>query len=139
MYLYNYAGETWKTQKYVRKVMDDLYSIGPGGICGNEDMGSLSSWYVFSALGFYPVCPGENKYMIGSPVFEEVMLKLTPPYQDGQFVIKAYNSSKENKYIQSARLNGQMYNKSWITHDDVINGGTLEFEMGSQPNKNWGN
>jgi len=138
MYLYNYAGQPWKSQKYARKVMDELYKTGPGGLCGNEDMGSLSSWYVFSALGFYPVCPGENRYMIGSPLFEKAILELREPYENTTFEVNANNVSAQNIYIQSAKLNGQTYDKPWIEHEDIVQGGILEFEMGPEPNKNWG-
>lgn len=137
-YLYNYAGEPWKTQEKVRQVMD-LYRTGPGGICGNEDMGSLSSWYVLSAMGLYPVCPGQNLYLIGTPLFEEVTLTLDDPYENGKFTIKANNVSSVNKYIQSAALNGEQMNKTWLSHKEIINGGTLVFEMGPVPNKEWGN
>lgn len=137
-YMYNYAGVPWKTQETVRLVMDQLYRTGPGGICGNEDMGSLSSWYVLSAMGIYPVSPGQNIYIIGSPVFDEVSLKLNEPYEKGEFIIKAKNNSSLNKYIQSAKLNGSAYTKSWITHSDIVNGGSLIFEMGPEPNKSWG-
>lgn len=136
-YLYNYAGEPWKTQEKVRQVMD-LYRTGPGGICGNEDMGSLSSWYVLSAMGLYPVCPGQNLYLIGTPLFEEVTLTLNSPYENGEFIIKANNVSSVNKYIQSAALNGKQMSKSWLSHKEIINGGTLVFEMGPVPNKEWG-
>ncbi len=137
-YLYNYAGQPWKSQKYARKVMDELYKTGPGGLCGNEDMGSLSSWYVFSALGFYPVSPGENRYMIGSPIFEKAILHLRAPYEENTFDVIANHVSEKNIYIQSAKLNGQTYNKSWIEHGDIVKGGIIEFEMGPEPNKNWG-
>ena len=138
-YIYNYVGEPWKTQEKVREIMDLLYRTGPGGIPGNEDMGSLSSWYVLSAMGIYPVSPGQNIYIIGSPVFEEVILSLNAPYKDGEFKIKANNVSKLNKYIQSATLNGKPHNKTWISHENIVDGGTLIFEMGPEPNHSWGN
>ncbi|MCD6598668.1 MAG: GH92 family glycosyl hydrolase [Bacteroidales bacterium] len=137
-YIYNYAGEPWKTQEKARQIMDQLYRTGPGGIPGNEDMGSLSSWYVLSAMGIYPVSPGQNIYIIGSPVFEEAILKLEAPYKEGEFIIRANNVSKLNKYIQSATLNGKPHNKTWISHEDIVNGGTLIFEMGPEPNYSWG-
>jgi len=136
-YLYNYAGKPWKTQERVSQVMD-LYRTGPGGICGNEDMGSLSSWYVLSALGFYPVCPGQNTYIIGTPRFEEATIKLNKPFEAGQFTIKANQVSPKNKYIQSATLNGKPMSKSWLSHEEITKGGTLIFEMGPAPNKEWG-
>ena len=137
-YLYNYAGAPWKTQERVRQIMDDLYRTGPGGLCGNEDMGSLSSWYVFSALGFYPVCPGQTLYAIGSPLFEKAVINLKPPYGNGRFIIHAKNVSARNKYIQSAQLNGKALNEPWLVHSDIVAGGTLELEMGPEPNKSWG-
>ncbi|NOY37341.1 MAG: glycoside hydrolase family 92 protein [Chlorobi bacterium] len=136
-YLYNYAGQPWKTQEKVRRVMD-LYRTGPGGICGNEDMGSLSSWYVFSAMGFYPVTPGSNIYMIGSPLFEEVKLTLSTPYDEGEFTVRANHVSGQNKYIQSAILNGEPLTRPWISHEEIIKGGHLIFEMGPEPNYAWG-
>jgi predicted alpha-1,2-mannosidase len=139
MYLYNYAGQPWKSQYYVRKVMNELYRTGPGGLCGNEDMGSLSSWYVFSALGFYPVCPGENRYMIGSPLFEKSIIHLRAPYKKTTFEVIAKNVSDDNIYIQSAHLDGQPLNQPWIMHNDIVKGGTLVFDMGPRPNKHWGN
>ncbi len=137
-YLYDYAGAPWKTQEKVRQIMDELYRTGPGGICGNEDMGSLSSWYVFSALGFYPVCPGQSVYAIGTPLFEEATIHLDSPYKKGEFTIRAENVSAVNKYIQSATLNGEPLHRPWITHEDIVNGSQLTFVMGLEPNKKWG-
>ena len=136
-YLYNYAGMPWKTQEKARQVMD-LYRTGPGGICGNEDMGSLSSWYVLSAMGIYPVSPGQNVYVIGSPLFDEASIQLDNPNGKSSFTIKANNVSLINKYIQSANLNGNPMTKSWLSHEEIINGGVLSFEMGPEPNKEWG-
>ncbi len=134
-YLYNYAGQPWKTQQRARQVTEELYRIGPGGICGNEDMGSLSSWYALSAMGFYPVTPGSTSYAIGSPLFEEVRISVD---DNKKFTIKALNNSKENKYIQSATLNGESMNRTWILHEEITAGGTLIFQMGAEPNKKWG-
>ena len=136
-YLYNYVGMPWKTQERVAQVMD-LYRTGPGGICGNEDMGSLSSWYVLSAMGIYPVCPGQNIYIIGSPIFEEATIKLNSPYDAGEFNIKANLVSPVNRYIQSATLNGEAMSKNWLSHEEIVKGGTLIFEMGPEPNLDWG-
>jgi predicted alpha-1,2-mannosidase len=127
LYLYNYAGEPWKTQKWVRKVMNNLYGPGPDGLPGDEDNGSMSSWYIFSSLGFYPVCPGVPMYVLGSPLFEKATINLP---NGNTFIVIAKNNSRKNKYIQSA-------NKSWIEHASVVNGGILEFIMGPNPNKNW--
>ncbi len=134
-YLYDYAGEPWKTQERVRQVCEELYRSGPGGICGNEDMGSLSSWYVLSSIGIYAVTPGFPEYAIGSPMFGEATIQLE---NNKTFRIKAINNSKENKYIQSATLNGKAFNRTWIGHDEIIKGGELVFEMGAEPNKKWG-
>ncbi|NOX65953.1 MAG: glycoside hydrolase family 92 protein [Chlorobi bacterium] len=137
-YLYNYAGAPWKTQEKIAKIREMLYQTGPRGICGNEDMGSLSSWYVFSALGFYPVAPGQDIYIIGTPLFEEAKIKLSSPYKGKEFIVKANNISSKNIYIQSAELNGKKLEKPWLTHADIVNGGSLIFEMGPTPNKEWG-
>ncbi len=134
-YLYDYAGQPWKTQQRARQVTEQLYRVGPGGLCGNEDMGSLSSWYVLSAMGFYPVTPGNNSYAIGSPLFGKTKINLA---DNKTFVITALNNSKENKYIQSATLNGEEFNRTWILQDEITNGGELVFEMGPTPNKRWG-
>ncbi len=134
-YLYNYAGEPWKTQRRVREIMKVWYSDGPLGICGDEDEGELSSWYVFGALGFYPVCPGDPRYAIGSPIFEQASVKVS----NGKiFTVKALNVSSANKYIQSARLNGAPLNTPFLQHADLVKGGSLVLQMGEQPNKEWG-
>jgi predicted alpha-1,2-mannosidase len=134
-YLYNFAGQPWKSQYRARQVMEQLYRPGPGGLCGNEDMGSLSSWYVLSAMGIYPVTPGNPVYMIGSPLFEKLTLRTE---KNETFTVIARNNSAENVYIQSARLNGRNFNRTWIAHEEIVNGGVLEFEMGPEPNKKWG-
>ncbi len=134
-YLYDYAGEPWKTQMRVRQVCEQLYRSGPGGICGNEDMGSLSSWYVLSAMGFYPVTPGSVYYTIGTPLFDKVTIEVS---NDRTFVISAVNNSENNKYIQSASLNGKTMTRTWITQKEITDGGILTFEMGPSPNKIWG-
>lgn len=134
-YLYNYAGEPWMTQRRVRETMRIWYTSGLMGIPGDEDWGAMSSWYVFSAMGFYPVCPGSPTYNIGSPIFDEVQVSL----ENGRvFTIRALNQSPHNKYIQSATLNGQPLNKPWFSHTDIAQGGTVVLQMGPQPNKSWG-
>jgi predicted alpha-1,2-mannosidase len=134
-YLYNYAGQPWKTQRRVRDIMKIWYNAGPLGYPGDEDNGELSSWYVFSAMGFFPVCPGRPVYDIGSPIFDEVKLTLA----GGKvFTITARNVSAVNKYIQSATLNGKPLNKPWFEHKDMASGGTMVFEMGPRPNTAWG-
>ncbi len=133
-YLYNYTGKPWKTQAVVRQIMDELYTSAPDGLCGNEDCGQMSAWYALSAMGIYQVTPGSAIYAIGSPVFEKVTLK----FENGNhFVIQANNQSKTNKYIKSATLNGVSYTKSFLTHETLLNGGTLVFEMTNEPDKSW--
>jgi len=134
-YLYNYAGQPWKTQKWVRRIMAELYGSGPSGLCGDEDTGQMSAWYVFSALGFYPVCPGQSIYVIGSPLFEKATLHLA---NGCDFVIEAKSNSDKNIYIQSATLNGKKYKKTWLKHADILKGGNLIFVMGPEPNYEWG-
>ncbi|MDR3260823.1 MAG: GH92 family glycosyl hydrolase [Tannerella sp.] len=134
-YLYNYAGAPWKTQKRIRMLMESWFRNDLMGIPGDEDGGGMSAFYVFSAMGFYPVSAGIPAYNIGSPVFSKASIRL----DNGKtFTVKANHSSWENKYIQSAKLNGQVLNKPWFTHDDIVNGGVLELEMGNRPNRQWG-
>ena len=134
-YLYNYAGQPWKTQKRIRMLMESWFRNDLMGVCGDEDGGGMSAFYVFSALGFYPVSPGVPVYTIGSPLFDKSEIQLA----DGKvFTMIAHGVSWENKYIQSAKLNGAEYNKTWFTHEDVMKGGTLELFMGDRPNKKWG-
>ncbi|MCX6251001.1 MAG: GH92 family glycosyl hydrolase [Bacteroidetes bacterium] len=134
-YLYNYAGEPWKTQSLVHQILTTLYHNGKDGLCGNEDCGQMSSWYVLSAMGFYPVTPGSDIYVIGSPLFSKVTIHL----ENGRsFSITAKNISDRNFFLQSATLNGKPYEKSFIHHSDIMNGGELVFSMGDKPNKNWG-
>jgi hypothetical protein len=133
-YLYNYLGQPWKTQQRVRQIMDELYSDKPDGLCGNEDCGQMSAWYVLSAMGFYPVTPGDPIYAIGSPLFEEVTINL----ENGKyFSTKAENYAPNNIYIQSAKLNGIEYTKSFIRHEDILEGGEMVFIMDSEPNRTW--
>ena len=134
-YLYNYIGKAYKTQNRVRQIMDDLYTVNRDGLSGNEDCGQMSSWYVFSAMGFYPVTPGQNIYAIGAPIFDEVTINLN---DKKSFIIRAKNTSSINKYIYSATLNGDNYSKSYINHEQIVNGGVLEFKMDSKPNMSWG-
>ena len=134
-YLYNYAGQPWKTQKRVRQVLKTWFRNDVMGIPGDEDGGGLTSFVVFSSIGFYPVTPGFPSYNIGSPLFSNV--KVTLP--NGRiFEIDAENCSDENKYIQSATLNGKPLDQPWFTHDDIKNGGKLVLVMGRHPNKAWG-
>lgn len=134
-YLYNYAGQPWKTQRRIRELMDMWFDDRPLGIPGDEDGGGLCSWYVFSAMGFFPVTPGSGEYSIGSPFFETV--KITLP--DGKtFKVIAKGCRGKNKYIQSASLNREELNRPFISHTDIMKGGTLTLVMGDRPNKNWG-
>ena len=136
IYLYNYANQPWKSQEKVRMVMDKLYAATPDGYCGDEDNGQTSAWYVFSALGFYPVTPGVPEYVIGSPLFEKVTMHL----QNGNtFTIEAENNKDNNHFIQSMRLNNTTYNNTWIDYNEIQKGGTLYFKMDATPNKDFGN
>ena len=138
-YLYNYAGAPYKTQQRVRQVMDTLYNDTPAGQCGNVDCGQMAAWYVFSALGFYPVNPASGVYMIGSPVVTKAVLNLdAKKYKGAKFIIVAKNNSPKNIYIQSATLNGKPLNQAWLTHDQITSGGTLTLVMGAKPNLEWG-
>lgn len=131
VYLYNYGGTPWKTQYWSREIMDKLYSAAPDGYCGDEDNGQTSAWYVFSALGFYPVCPGSDQYILGSPLFRSVEIDL----ENGNTVrIEAEDNSRGNRYIQSMELNGRVYNKNYLNHDDLMNGANIMFRMSSEPN-----
>ena len=134
IYLYNKVRQPWKAQKYAAQVMHDLYFNAPAGLCGNEDCGQMSAWYVFSAMGFYPVNPVSGEYEIGSPLFPEMRLNLG----NGKiFTVLAPNVSRENIYIQSVKVNGQPYDKSYITHQQIMDGATIEFVMGNQPGEIW--
>lgn len=134
IYLYNRIKQPWKTQQYAAQVMHTLYKNMPDGICGNEDCGQMSSWYVFSAMGFYPVDPISGQYEIGSPIFPEVKMYLA---NGKTFVVRAENVSDENIYIQSVTVNGQPYNKSYITHEMIMQGDTIHFVMGNKPGPVW--
>lgn len=130
-YLYNYVGTPWKTQKMVRQILSTLYTDTQDGINGNEDCGQMSAWYVMSAMGIYAVTPGMETYVIGSPVFDKVTLNLE---NGNKFEIIARNNAKENVYIQSAKLNGKDWPKTYLKHGDIMKGGKIVFEMGNQPN-----
>lgn len=134
-YLYNYAGKPWKTQKRIRQMLDTWFRPDLMGIPGDEDGGGMTSFVVFSQLGFYPITPGFAAYNIGSPVFEHSAIRLS---NGRTFEIVAKDASRDNKYIQSARLNGKEWNRPWISHSDIMNGGKLELVMGPTPNKEWG-
>jgi len=143
-YLYDYAGQPWKTQFRVRQIMAQLYRSTPDGLAGDEDTGQMSAWYVFSALGFYPVCPGTDIYAIGSPLFDKATLTLGNENGNGkgngkkQFTITAQNNGPQRPYIKSALLNGTPRNQAWLTHEQLTQGGALIFEMTSTPDYHWG-
>ena len=131
IYLYNYAGQPWKAQYWLRQVMDRMYSCSPDGYCGDEDNGQTSAWYVFSALGFYPVCPGTTQYVLGSPLFKKATLYL----QNGhQVVINAINNNEDNVYIDSMTLNDKVYTKNYLEHNDLTGGAVLDIRMSDKPN-----
>ena len=135
IYMYNYGGQPWKAQYWIREVMDKLYTAHADGYCGDEDNGQTSAWYVFSAMGFYPVCPGANQYVIGTPYFDKMTLHL----ENGKtMTITAQNCSQENKYIQSLSINGTPSTKNFFTHDQLMQGGNIQYVMGSTPNKQRG-
>ena len=134
IYLYNKVRQPWKAQKYAAQVMHELYFNAPAGLCGNEDCGQMSAWYVFSAMGIYPVDPVSGEYEIGTPLFPETRVNLA---NGKTFTILAPNVSRENIYIQSVKVNGKPYDKSYITHQQIMDGATVEFEMGNQPGEIW--
>lgn len=135
IYLYNYAGEPWKAQYWTREVMDKLYSPNPDGYCGDEDNGQTSAWYVFSALGFYPVCPGSNEYVLGSPLFNNVTVHL----ENGKKIeIKSANNDMSKRYISNLKLNGKSYTKNYLSHEDLVKGAKIDISMSETPNKKRG-
>ena len=134
-YLYTYGGQPWKTQKWVRKILSEEYDTTPGGLSGNEDGGQMSAWLVFSMAGFYPVTPATPIYILGSPVFEEMTLKTG---EGKSFKIEAKGVSEKARYIQSATLNGKIFTKTYLLHDQLLKGGKLVLQMGEKPNEKWG-
>ena len=135
LYMYNYSGQPWKAQHWIREVMDKLYTPAPDGYCGDEDNGQTSAWYVFSAMGFYPVCPGTDEYVLGTPYFKEMKLHL----ENGKTVtISAPNNGDDKRYISSMKLNGKEYTKNYLTHQDLLNGATISFKMDAKPNQQRG-
>ncbi|SMG05897.1 GH92 family glycosyl hydrolase [Arenibacter troitsensis] len=134
-YLYNFAGQPWKTQYWVRETMDRMYTPAPDGYCGDEDNGQTSAWYVFSAMGFYPVCPGTDQYVLGTPLFQKTTLVL----ENGKEIsINAPKNSASNKYVNALTLNGKTYSKNWLSHKELMQGAVLDFEMTDTPNKTRG-
>ena len=131
IYLYGYSGQPWKTQYWIREVMDKLYNAHPDGYCGDEDNGQTSAWYVFSAMGFYPVCPGSNQYVLGVPYFDKLTLHL----ENGKsLTVTAKGNSDATRYVNAMTLNGETYNHNYLTHDAVMNGGNIVFDMSTTPN-----
>jgi len=135
IYMYNYSGEPWKSQYWSREVMDILYSAAPDGYCGDEDNGQTSAWYVFSALGFYPVCPASDEYIIGSPLFKKVTFELE---NGNKVIIIADKNNKENRYISSMKVNGKNYTKNFLRHSDLLKGAKINFSMSPSPNTSRG-
>ena len=135
VYMYNYAGEPWKAQYWAREIMNRMYTPSPDGYCGDEDNGQTSAWYVFSALGFYPVCPGTDQYILGTPLFK----KATLHFENGNdLVINAPQNSDANRYIDSMRWNGRVWTKNYLSHDEMLKGGTIDCQMTDTPNRNRG-
>ncbi len=135
IYLYNYANQPWKTQKWVRHIVDNFYLPGPAGWLGDEDNGQMSAWYIFSALGFYPTNPGQPVYALGTPLFDRASIRL----ENGKmFTVEASRKSQADLYVQSATLNGKPLSRAWITHDEIVKGGALRFILGPKPNEKWG-
>ena len=131
-FLFNFCGMPWRTQELNRQIQTTMYTTSPDGLCGNEDCGQMSAWYIFSALGFYPVNPSDLKYQFGSPIVQEAELEVTP---GKYFTVKAPLASRDNKYIQKVTFNGSALDRSYITHEEIMSGGTLEFTMSSSPNR----
>lgn len=134
-YLYDYAGQPWKTQFYVSKILNELYNNSVSGYSGNDDCGQMSAWYIFSAMGFYPVNPAGGVYAFGSPALSKAIIHLG---KKKTFTMIAKNAGKGNIYIQSVKLNGKSYDSTYITHNEILDGGELEFTMGNRPNKKFG-
>ena len=131
IYLYDYAGQPWKAQYWLREVMNRMYTAGPDGYCGDEDNGQTSAWYVFSALGFYPVCPGTDEYILGAPLFK----KATLHFENGKnLVITAPDNSDTNRYVDEMRVNGTVYTKNYLKHNELLQGGVIDFKMTDRPN-----
>ncbi|MFL5808220.1 MAG: glycoside hydrolase domain-containing protein, partial [Flavisolibacter sp.] len=134
-YLFNYVGMPWRTQEIVHSICTEFYKNDPNGLIGNEDCGQMSAWYILSSMGFYPVCPGTGEYVLGTPLFNEVKIKL----ENGkQFLIRAKRNSANAKYVTGTSLNGKPLTRSYLSHPDIMNGGVFEFTLSGTPGKNWG-
>ena len=135
-FLFNLTDEPHLTQKWTRTICSKAYGLGPYGLCGNEDVGQMSAWYILAAMGIHPINPGDNIYQITSPVFNEVVVKLDSNYYSGkEFKVIANNNSSDNIYIQEIKLNGKKIDRYWLTHEEITSGGTLELEMGPKAKK----
>ncbi|NDV59922.1 glycoside hydrolase family 92 protein [Bacteroides sp. 519] len=131
IYMYNYSGQPWKAQYWAREIMEKLYNPNPDAYCGDEDNGQTSAWYVFSSMGFYPVCPGTNEYILGSPLFKSMKVQL----ENGKSItIKSLNNNKANRYVKSVKLNGKNHSKNYFTHEDLLKGANIVYEMSPTPN-----
>ena len=135
IYLYDYAGEPWKTQYWARETMNRMYGPTPDGYCGDEDNGQTSAWYVFSAMGFYPVTPASDQYALGAPLFQKITLHLE---NGNTTTINAPKNSAENRYVKSMKIDGKTYDKNWLSHSALMKGENIDFEMGPEPNKKRG-
>ena len=132
----NYTSQPWLTQYWTRKICRNAYNNTVNGLCGNEDVGQMSAWYILAAMGMHPICPGNNTYELTSPLVNKATIELDNRYYKGKrFTVIARNNSEENVYIQSITLNGKKINRLWITHQEITQGGVLEFVMGKYPNK----
>ena len=132
VFLYNWTSQPWKTQYWQREIMNKMYKNNIDGLCGNDDCGQMSAWYILSEFGFYPVCPGTDQYVLGAPYLPFIKINLE---NGNTLTIKAEGISDKNRYVKSVKLNGQPYTKGFITIDDILKGGELTFEMSSKPNK----
>jgi predicted alpha-1,2-mannosidase len=133
-YLYVYAGRPWRTQERLKQIVESQYQAAPDGLSGNDDLGQMSAWLFFTAMGFYPVTPGSGEYVIGRPFVNRMTLKLP---EGKRFTIVAENLSDTNRYIGAVQLNGQSYNKAFVKHSDIVAGGELRFIMQAAPNRQW--
>ena len=135
VYLYNWTGQPWKAQYWTREIMDKLYNPNAHAYCGDEDNGQTSAWYVFSAMGFYPVCPGTKQYAMGSPLFQKILVKL----ENGKTIqIEAPDNNKQTRYVDDVKVNGKSVSRTWLEHDELTKGATIKFQMSSKPNKKRG-
>ena len=135
VYLYNYVDQPWKTQELIPEIFERFYKPKPGGLCGNDDCGQMSAWYLGSVMGFYPVCPGTDEYIIGTPLFKSAKLHL----ENGKTItIKADNNQLDNRYIKEMKVNGKSQTRNFLTHDQLIKGANIQFQMSPVPNKQRG-